>query len=148
MNYLLAIVIAGAVLIFGLAWFNESQATKIKAEAHAQSTIIRAEAQARTMIIEANANANAVMTQANAALMIAAFPVTVAIFGGIVGLLCAVALLVFVIRWQPRRVIEQRVIIQIGPGQPRREAWQALSATRADLLEARKDDTKTIVAIR
>ena len=119
MQYILAIIIAAAVLVFGLAWLNESQATKIKAEAAAQA-----------QIIQANAQASAVMTQANATMMLAAFPVVLAI-GGAVGLaLVGGALLIVAIRWQPRRVIEQRIIYQIGPGTSRRELWQALSDTR------------------
>lgn len=120
MNYLLAIIVAAAVLIGGLAWLNESQATKIKAEAQAQA-----------QIIQANAQASATMTQANATMMLAAFPVVLAI-GGAVGLsLAGAALLIVAIRWQPRRVIEQRVVFpQLEQGHPRRELWQAMSDTR------------------
>lgn len=132
MNYLLAIIIAAALLIGGLAWLNESQATKIKAEAQAQATII-----------QANAQAQATQTQANATMMLAAFPMVLAI-GGAVGLaLAGVALLIVAIRWQPRRVIEQRVIFQIAPGLPRRELWQALSDTRQiDPIRGRYEITK------
>ena len=130
MQYILAIIIAAAVLIFGLAWLNESQATKIKAEARAQTQIIQANAQAQTQIIQANAQASATMTQANAMMMLAALPVILAI-GGAVGLsLAGAALLIVAIRWQPRRVVEQRIVYQIGPGMPRRKLWQALSDTR------------------
>lgn len=139
MNYALAIIISAAVLIGGLAWLNESQATKIKAEAQAQA-----------QIIQANAQASATMTQASTTMMLAAFPMVLAI-GGAVGLsLAGAALLIVAIRWQPKQVIEQRVVFKIEPRTPqgnvrvpRRELWQALSDTRQiETIRGRYEITK------
>lgn len=139
MNYLLATVIAIAALVFGLIWFNESQATKIKAEAQAQAVIIRAESDARFRD-----------TQATAMIMVAALPVVIVIVIGAGGGVAAVALVIMALKWQPRRVIEQRVILQIEPGQPRREVWQAIEmASRLELPEGtRRDDTKKIYVVK
>ena len=87
MNYLLATLIAGCVLIFGLAWFNESGATRIKAEAQAQATIIRAESDARFRD-----------SQSTAITMAAATPMVLIIVGGFVGSIVAVARVLFAVR--------------------------------------------------
>ena len=122
MYYLLALLIAGCILIFGLAWFNESQATRIKAEAAAQATIIRAESDARFRD-----------SQSTAITMAAALPMVIVIVGGCVLSIFGLALVVAAFRYQPSRPqiierIETRTIVYLPSGAPRRELWAALSS--------------------
>lgn len=130
MQIIIAVLIAVVVLVFGLIWFNESQATRIQAEAQAQATIIKAESDARFRD-----------TQSSALMMAAMIPMALIVAGGIVGSIAALALVVFVWKRQPAQapMIERQIIYVLPAGQPRRELWQTLSDTR-QIEPVRRDE--------
>jgi len=130
MQYIIAILIAAILLIFGLAWFNESQASRIQAQAQAQATIIRAESDARFKD-----------AQTSTLMMAAMIPMALVIVGGIVGSILALALVVWVWKRQPARppLLERQIIYVLPAGTPRRELWQTLSDTR-QLQPVRRDE--------
>lgn len=121
MNYIIALIAVAVLLIFGLAWFNESQATRIQAQAQAQAVIIRAESDARFKD-----------AQSSTLMMAAMIPMALIVAFGIVGSIAALALVVWVWKRQPAQppMLERQIIYVLPPGQPRRELWQAISNTR------------------
>lgn len=123
MNYLLAVIAAVVLVVFGLAWLNESQANRITAQAQAQSVLIRAESDARFRD-----------SQSTTLMYAAVLPLVMVVAAGAVGVLIAVAFIIIAIKWQPRRLIESRVVFQIEAGQPRRELWQAMAAAKTEAL--------------
>lgn len=123
---ILAMVVA---LIFGISFYNETASQRAIAEARADAIRIEAKSEARVSVI----------------LALLPWGITAAL---------AIPATILAMKWQPRRVIEQRVVFQIEhPGAieiPRRELWQAISARQAELLpEARRaDETRQVVIIR
>ena len=123
---ILALVVA---LIFGISFYNETAGQRAIADARADAIRIEAKSEARVAVI----------------LALLPWGITAAL---------AIPATILALKWQPRRVIEQRVVLQIEhPGAieiPRRELWQAISARQAELLpEARRaDETRQVVIIR
>lgn len=126
----IAILIAAILLIFGLAWFNDSQANRIQAQAQAQATIIRTESDARFRD-----------AQTSTLMMAAMIPMTLIIVGGIIGSILALALVIWAWKRQPAQppMLERQIIYVLPAGTPRRELWQKLSDTR-QLQPIRRDD--------
>lgn len=123
---ILALVVA---LIFGISFYNETAGQRAIATAQADAIRIEAKSEARVNTI------------------LAFLP-----WGILLG--ASIPLTILALKWQPKRVVEQRMILQIEPGVqaelPRRELWQALAARQVELLpEARKaDDTRQILIIK
>lgn len=118
---IIALIVAALLLVFGLAWLNDSQATRIQAQAQAQAVIIRAESDARFKD-----------AQASGLMMAAMIPMILIIVGGIVGSILAIAVVIWVWKKQPAQppMLERQIIYVLPAGQPRRELWQMLSDTR------------------
>lgn len=126
MNYWLTLIIALVIFVFGMAAWNYSAAEMEMARARADAIRIEARAEAR------------------ATTLYALLPWGVILAFGLPATILA-------LRWQPRREIRHEVTFQIEADKPRREVWQAMSTTGADLLdlpEVGKDDTKTIIVVR
>lgn len=109
MQYLLALIIALIVLVFGMVAWTHSAAELEVARARADAILIEARAEARAETIYA--------LLPWGALLAIGLPATI-----------------LALKYQPRRVVENKVIFQIGPGQPRRALWDALAAGQAELL--------------
>lgn len=109
-------------MIFGLVWFNESQAVRIQAQAQAQATIIRAESDARFRD-----------AQTSTLMMAAMIPIVLIVTSGIVGSILALALVLWVRKRQPQPqqppILERQIIYVLPAGTPRRELWQTLAST-------------------
>ena len=118
---IIALIVAALLLVFGLAWLNDSQATRIQAQAQAQAVIIRAESDARFKD-----------AQASGLMMAAMIPMILIIVGGIVGSILAIAVVIWVWKKQSAQppMLERQIIYVLPAGQPRRELWQMLSDTR------------------
>jgi hypothetical protein len=132
MNQLLSVLVITCVLIFGLAYLNQSRSEAIRAEAQAEAIIIRAEGQARLD-----------SAQATAVTLAAALPLVlgVGVSGGL--LLAGIGVLVFALRWQggsapAPRIIERQVLI-LGPGASRRDAWRMMTGEKVNLLRSNND---------
>lgn len=124
MNYVLGLLAGVLLLIGGLIWLNESQANKIKAEAQAQMMIMREQS-----------NARLTSAQASAVTMVAALPIIIVICGGMVGVILAAALLVWIITHRPARqevkLIERQVVFMLPPGGTRWDMWRQLEQNAA-----------------
>jgi hypothetical protein len=121
--WILGIVAAAILLVFGIAAMNQSYSERVMAEARAESMIIRAQAESRLT-----------SAQASAITMAAATPMMLIIVGGFVGSLVAVALIVFSFKYRPNQthIIERHVFI-LPAGSQRRGLWRALG--QGDQLE-------------
>ncbi len=116
MNYLLGILIAAGLLIFGLAWLTETSNQRIVAQAQAQA-----------IITQANAQATAIMVTA-------VTPLVIVILAGLVILVLAIGWAIRQRSGQPK-VIERQTIYILPAGSPRREFWQTLSDNRPELAK-------------
>lgn len=123
--WLIAGIVAVAILMAAIGYNNQSAATR----AHAEAAIIRAQAQARLDATSAN------------------LPYVVI---GVVALmgLCTLTLAGLVLyKWgdspanQPPHIIETRTIIMLQPGQSRRDLWQTIS--NAETVKAIPAPTST-----
>ncbi len=125
MAQILIILALVVTLIFGIAFYNETASQRAIADARADAIRIEAKAEARVAVI----------------LALLPWGITAAL---------AIPATILALKWQPRRVVEQRVILQIEPGVPRRELWQALAAGQTELLSGVRgaDETKSVVIIR
>lgn len=123
MQYILGILLAGIILLFGIGYYNHSAAERRMAEARAYRIERMADAQA-------------------AALTYAAItPVVIVGIGGIVAIM-SIALVIFGIGmvWTARienkpKVIErQQIVYVLPPGTQRREYWKLLSGDSKPVL--------------
>jgi hypothetical protein len=111
-HWILAVIIAAMVFVFGLTAWNHSEAVLIEARARAEAIVIKAEAAAQATVI------------------LALVP-----WGIILGL--AVPATILAAKFQPRQpqMLQKEVHFIIEPGQPRRVLWQTLEATKGETKE-------------
>jgi len=120
MQYIITIVAGITLALYGMSYYNHTQAELIEAQAR----MIEAQARADALRIEAEA----AKTQALALLILA-------VGGTGIGSILAIALVVYVVRSPQRHQLVERQIYILGPGATRRDFWVALSETKQKLLD-------------